>query len=51
MIDFVRADITDQNVFDVVVNTANVHLAPGGGVAGEIHRQTDIQSISSFGAG
>lgn len=36
-IEVVTGDITQQEV-DVVVNAANAQLAPGGGVAGAIHR-------------
>jgi O-acetyl-ADP-ribose deacetylase (regulator of RNase III) len=37
-IECVRGDITDQPDVDAVINAANAHLAPGGGVAGAIHR-------------
>lgn len=36
-IELVRGDITNQNL-EAVVNAANKELAPGGGVAGAIHR-------------
>lgn len=37
-IEVVRGDITDQPDVDAVVNAANADLAPGGGVAGALHR-------------
>jgi len=39
----VKGDITEQEDIDVVVNAANRYLAPGGGVAGAIHRKAGPQ--------
>ncbi len=38
-IECVRGDIASQPEVDAVVNAANAQLAPGGGVAGAIHRK------------
>jgi O-acetyl-ADP-ribose deacetylase (regulator of RNase III) len=37
-VECVQGDITAQQDVDAVVNAANARLAPGGGVAGAIHR-------------
>lgn len=37
-IEVVKGDITSQGDVEAVVNAANAQLAPGGGVAGAIHR-------------
>jgi O-acetyl-ADP-ribose deacetylase len=37
-LEYVRGDITSQDDVEAVVNAANARLAPGGGVAGAIHR-------------
>jgi O-acetyl-ADP-ribose deacetylase (regulator of RNase III) len=39
VVECVRGDITDQSGIEAVVNAANAQLAPGGGVAGAIHKK------------
>jgi O-acetyl-ADP-ribose deacetylase len=39
ILECVQGDITAQEGFDAVVNASNAQLAPGGGVAGAIHRK------------
>lgn len=38
-IEIVKGDITEQPDVEAIVNATNAYLAPGGGVAGAIHRK------------
>ena len=48
-IEIVRGDTTGQSDVDAVGNAANAQLAPGGGVAGAIHREAGPEHTGTPG--
>jgi len=50
LIDVVEGDITQQPQMEVVVNSANASLLPGGGVSGAIHRVAGPQLFEECGS-